>query len=496
MAEPRRRNLNKTQTDLAEAAKENQQNQMGMTGLGLETGVAKAVETGVKGGASQASPAIAKNLLRGARFGGSRFFLPAAAFDIGLGIGNLIDKYTGASDDLAYGMSKLITKGGSVDNPTLGSGSQPALSEAERKAIAEGKNPSQPIRRGRGQMDFGTLPVTEDSLADAAMEAKANSAFEGSYLDPQGQMIGLIKGGGQRVMTPEEQRKFEEGMRDAPVVSGMQMQYGNAPTDTPFERDGVFMNQAALEQFTPQAPEVQQAPDTGRSRLGDQMLADYQRFVDSGRELTPEMVVKAQDLAASVGRTFDPETGYSVDFDPAILEAYQQEVSAGRIPEARPQGETPEQAITRQAREAREAREARGDANTFTQESMRRQAEALEPSTFTQTKINVGGEQVADTPENREKRDLEKALKQEAKAEGLSGAAERQYVRDALQEREEKAEDRRTQQIMNDLNIENAEANLLAKQQKMLEMPDGVSPSTLSSLQKFLADNDVSFHQE
>jgi ribosome-associated protein YbcJ (S4-like RNA binding protein) len=486
MAERRRRNLNKTQTELAEAAKEKQEDEMGMTGLGLETGVAKAVETGVKSGASQASPAVAKNIARGTRFMGSRFFPQVAALDIGMGIGSLLDKTFGYSDDIAYGLAKVQTGGGS--------GSQPALSEMERQAIAEGKNPLQPITQGRrGTVDFRPLPVTDDSLSDAAQEARQSSPFGASYLDPQGRMIGVPRAGGEsREMTPEELQQFQAGMADAPIVSGYQMQYGDTPTDTPFERDGVFMNQAALEQFTPQAPEVPQAPDTGRSLLADTMLANFQRFKESGQEMTPEQVVKAQTLAASVGRTFDPEQGYSTEFDPAIMQAYREDVEAGRIPEARPQRETPEQPITREAREARLETEARraapSDPERFREFDERRRAGGLT--------ITVGGEQVAATPENRAKRDLEKTLKEEAKAEGLRGAAARQYVRDAMQKREEQTEDRRTQQIMDDLNIEIAEANLLAKQQKLLEMPDGVSPSTLNSLQKFLADNDVSFDPE
>jgi len=498
MAERRRRNLNKTQTELAEAAKEKQEDEMGMTGLGLETGVAKAIETGVKSGASQASPAVAKNIVRGTRLMGSKFFPHFAAFDIGASIGSVLDKTFRYSDDIAYGIASLQTQGGSIDRPTGGSGSQPALSEMERQAIAEGKNPLQPITKGRrGIVDFKPLPVTDDSLADAAQEAqqaaRQASPFGASYLDPQGRMIGVPRAGGEsREMTPEELEQFQAGMADAPIVSGYQMQYGDTPTDTPFERDGVFMNQAALEQFTPQAPEVPQAPDTGRSRLADTMLANFQRFKESGQEMTPEQVVKAQTLAASVGRTFDPEQGYSTEFDPAIMQAYREDVEAGRIPEVRPQRETPEQAITREAREDRLETEARREAPSDP-ERFRKFDEIRRAGGET---ITVGGEQVAATPENREKRDLEKTLKEEAKAEGLRGAAARQYVRDAMQEREEKTEDRRTQQIMDDLNIEIAEANLLAKQQKLLEMPDGVTPSTLNSLQKFLADNDVSFDPE
>lgn len=489
MAEPKRRNLNKTQTDLAEAAKEKQEQNTGMTGLGLETGIAKAVETGVKSGASQASPAVAKNLLRAARFGGAKYFAPVAAYDIGAGIGNILDNTLNISDALAYDIARLQT--GS-------SGNQPALSEMERQAIAEGKNPLKPITRGRrGIVDFRKLPVTDDSLADAATESKQASPFGASYLDPQGRMMGVFRDSDQenREMTLEEQRQFEAGMANAPIVSGYQMQYGDTPTDTPFERDGVFMNEAAVKQFTPQTPT---APSTGRSRLGDKMLADYQRFQESGRELTPEMEATARDLAASVGRTFDPETGYSREFDPAIMEAYKREVEAGNIDpsvlgrETRETRETPEQAVTRQAREARLETEARraapSDPERFREFDERRKAGGKT--------INVGGKQVAATEENLAKRDLEKTLKEEAEAEGLRGAARRQYVRDAMQEREERAEDRRTQQIMDDLNIENAEAALLARQQKMLEMPDGVSPSTLSSLQKFLADNDVSFDPE
>jgi hypothetical protein len=42
------------------------------------------------------------------------------------------------------------------------------------------------------------------------------------------------------------------------------------------------------------------------------------------------MVDKADNLAASAGRTFDPETGYSKDFDPAIQDLYNERIAANK----------------------------------------------------------------------------------------------------------------------------------------------------------------------
>jgi hypothetical protein len=67
-----------------------------------------------------------------------------------------------------------------------------------------------------------------------------------------------------------------------------------------------------------------EAPVPGKSTMtvGEQAQANFERFKASGQKMTPEQVVQAKNLAASSGRTFNEETGYSKEFNPAIQAAY------------------------------------------------------------------------------------------------------------------------------------------------------------------------------
>jgi len=67
-----------------------------------------------------------------------------------------------------------------------------------------------------------------------------------------------------------------------------------------------------------------EAPVPGQSTMtvGEQAQANFERFKASGQKMTPEQVVQAKNLAASSGRTFNEETGYSKEFNPAIQAAY------------------------------------------------------------------------------------------------------------------------------------------------------------------------------
>lgn len=102
-----------------------------------------------------------------------------------------------------------------------------------------------------------------------------------------------------------------------------------------------YGNQSALNQFSPDQIKKNQDRAYGTAEagqilpseptVGEKMITDFRNFKESGREMTPDMAYKAELLARSTGRGFDPEKGYTNTFDPAILEKYNEDVRAGLI---------------------------------------------------------------------------------------------------------------------------------------------------------------------
>jgi hypothetical protein len=72
--------------------------------------------------------------------------------------------------------------------------------------------------------------------------------------------------------------------------------------------------------FSRQAP--QEAPEAPAApRLSPQ--ENFERARDSEEGITPEQIAQAREFAKSMGRTFDPETGYSKEFSQDIYDNYQ-----------------------------------------------------------------------------------------------------------------------------------------------------------------------------
>ena len=72
------------------------------------------------------------------------------------------------------------------------------------------------------------------------------------------------------------------------------------------------------------------ADNVQQSTVGDDTIANFLDFKESGKPMTQDMVDKADDLAMAAGRTFDPETGYSKDFDPLIKDIYDERIAADK----------------------------------------------------------------------------------------------------------------------------------------------------------------------
>ena len=491
-----------------------------------------------------------------------------------------VDIATSMIRDDGKGLSQVTGEvlGGAASNALYGDdlvskdASQPMPTEYAELA-KQGFNPQKPII-GRGGVIRGyeKLPVDPtpdapvstpqmDRLGDQALDFNqpvvgqgttaprqaplpqvkdTSTAFEGSYLLPSGETMGLVKGGGTRVMTPQEIQQYEMSIKDAPLISG------ERTAEAPISADGVFMSPSAAKQFIPDDPRVKPLGELTRDELvkrasdlqtaakeagatpteaqrqsedlvsqyykekesqaptkapemsrGERAVANFGRFKESGEEMTPDMVAQAELFAESMGLGFDQEKGYTNKFDPAILAEYKRKVEAGEVP--RPQ-ETTEQKFTRESREAREATEARRAAPPAFPERDGRVAEEEARGT-----ISVGGQQVPNTEANRTLRDQEKSLKEAGKREGLRGAELRTYIRDGMKERAditreevEAQEDREVKKVMDDLNISNAQARLEYNIQRLLpDPPERPSPSVISDFVKTAEDDfDLVFDPE
>ena len=578
-----RRQLPKDQEKLNEAVKakttaETTSDLMNEAGLTVAAGEAMR-----QLGPKAVNPTAAKVITGAGRFAGGGTFAPhLMAFSTGYAGGTLLDK--------AFNISGNIAKAIFPDTPTLTREERaalkpnPALKDdasqpmpAEYAELAkQGLNPQKPIykttgRRSKEIVGYEPLPIDPtpdapvsapvsapqmDRLGDQALDFNqpvvgqgttaprqaplppvkdTSTAFEGSYLLPSGETMGLVKGGGTRVMTPQEMQQYEMSTKDAPLISG------ERTAEAPISADGVFMSPSAARQFIPDDPRVKplgqlteaelvkrasdlqtaakesgmsageaqrqsqemvaqyyrdkaaqaptptptEAPETTR---GIQAMANFEEFQRSGKEMTPEQVAQAEVFAASMGREFDQEKGYTREFDPAILAEYRRQVEAGDLPSP-PKTETDREFMTRQAREAREATEARRAALPAFPK--------VEEEEEVRGTISVGGKQVPNTEANRILRDQEKALKEAGKREGLRGAELRTFIRDGMKERADIAreeteakEDREVKKIMDDLNISNAQARLEYNIQRLLpDPPERPDPDVISDFVKTAKDD-------
>jgi len=508
MADPRtNKSLNKSQEKLAEAVRESNATNSGVDNVALaplitaEVGastskllntprdVAGAVNKPLVQNAGRAAKTVSTTG-RLANMGG--LASPLFAYTIA-------NEVTGAMREDGRDLNTLIGEGigGALGRAMYGDGSQPAFSAKERQAMQDGLNVNKPIiektgpRNQRKDTIVGYEPLSQGAKNDLALEDARNiesplnapeNPIRATFTMPDGSVVQEREDGTRFTPTQDQLKNFNNLMQgvNQPSVTGLGV--GGS--------EGVIINEGNPNDpygFAPQAPKVE---GTGMSPLADKMLADFQRFKDSGKEMTAKQRATAEALAMSVGRLFDPEnieSGYSREFDPEILEEYNTRVEDGRIDPSALGREDKLSSLQLATRELRE-RQAQSDAD-FERNREQMQEESRIRQESGGVTIRVGGKQVPATPENRAKRDFETRLKEEARAEGLSEAGVRDYVRQGVEgqrvEQEEKAEaDRKleVQKVMDELNIERAEADLELKRRQLLpEAPERPSASSISS---------------
>lgn len=424
--------------------------------------------------------------------------VPSVDNSMGIGMGtgdqpyvlnNATKNLTGKSSDLPLNMdemSALADRNSAENFSTPMTGMRPINSETGEPLPQSSIDAITNAGYEPSQASVPMAPKTERELAVAANEARLQAIRDGAPL-------------GNDALIATGQMTAPEGYNDRP----------QQPTQAP--------------NTSPANPQTGDRVDS-MSDLGAKMNADFVKFQRSGREMTPEMRQKADQLALSVGRTFDPVAGYSPDFSPELMEEFNRRVEAGIIDpskltvsggqqnQARPQAPSAQgtSGITQQDESNLSsyekqslARQRRiGGTGSYEGDSAAMQERLQEPSTFNDVKFTVMGKTVSDTPENRRLRNQESLLKKQGRDEGLSGSALRGFVENGMQDnadkdldRTQEEEDRATQKIKDDLNISTSQADLALKRAKQLEVPK-LPIGTVKAILGTLAENGISYDLE
>ncbi len=505
MAEPRQRTLSKDQEKLAEAARENSKvnssvddkllNPLIATEVAAGTSkflntprdISKIVNSPLVQNTNKATKAIS-TVGRVANTSpvkmpvAGSFFSPLFAYAVA-------NEVTGEVREDGRDLNTLIGEGigGAIGKAKYGDGSLPAFSAKERQAMQDGLNVNKPImertgpRNQRKNTVVGYEPLSQGVKNDLGLEDKREmfsqemadkNPIRGTFTLPDGTVVMQREDGTRFNPTQEELQNFNRTMQglNQPSVTGLGV--GGS--------EGVVVNEGNPNDpygFTPQKPEVE---GTGMSSVADKMLADFQRFKDSGKEMTPEMEQKAIDLAASVGRKFDPEQGYSNVFEPEILEKYNQRVADGNFDPSTIERQEQPSSLDLALQERRES-QAQSD-RSFEVNRGRMEDDRRDREESGGAMIRVNGVQVPATKENREKRDLENRLKEEARDQGLSESGVRDYVREKLEEQKSDEYQQEVDRIKEELEISTKAAELEKKRQDLLpDAPERPKPSEIKS---------------
>jgi hypothetical protein len=391
----------------------------------------------------------------GTKKGGPSNLGRAGALAVGANIASEV--YRGFDEEGRSGYQALGEgMGNKIGEAIYGDGNLGPITPQEMQAIRDGRNPNKPIK---SPMDLSTItgkygagnddnviayePLAQKSKEELAAAATENYAaqFEGAYQNRDGSYTGLMSGGGKQSMTPEQYASYAEQQKLG-LSSPNAVPMGDY---TPVAGTDGFVQQPLG--YTPPAPQAPQAPTPRAPQESKQMVAasNFADARDAGT-ITPDKVAAAEEYAASMGRTFDANMGYSKDFDQSILDKYNAERNASQQ-EGQQGGQQNIQQAQGRSSYATEsaAREARMDARPdFGSAQMR----------------DSSGKMVNVTPENREKRDIEKGLKQEAREAGYTPEQTRTYVADKMRERSESVSDREFELKVREQNFSQGEANL------------------------------------
>ena len=337
---------------------------------------------------------------------------------------------------------------------------QGPITPSERQAIDSGFNPNKPIdnpmdlstitgKYGAGKDDspIAYEPMAQKSQAELATAATEDyaSQFEGAYQNKDGSYTGLTTAGKSQSMTPEQYASYAEQQRlglNNPYALPMGDYTSVAGTQGFVQQPLNYRPPVPLAPIATQATQATQAPQTSKQIEAQGNFAEAR---DSGT-ITPDKIRAAEEYAASMGREFDPEMGYTNEFDPSILAKYNAERNASQ------QGG--------QYGGQQNIQQAQGRSSYATESAAREARMDARPDFGSAQMRNSDGKMVTATKETRAQRDVEKGLKQEARAAGYTPAQTRTYVADQMRERSESTSDRDFELKLREQNFNQGEANL------------------------------------
>jgi len=359
---------------------------------------------------------------------------------------------------------------------------QGPITPSERQAIDGGFNPNKPIdnpmglstitgKYGAGKDDspIAYEPMAQKSQGDLAAAATENYAaqFEGAAQNKDGGYTGYLVGGGKQSMSQDQYASYANEQRMG-LANANAVPMGDY---TPVAgTDGFVQQPLNYRPPVPLAPIATQATQAPQTSKQIESQGNFALARDDGT-ITPDKIRAAEEYAASMGRKFDPEMGYTSEFDPSILAKYNAERNASQQG-----GQQRGRGMQTDAQGRMRSSENNAGLSNYEKESAAREARMDARLDFGSAQIrNSDGKMVTATEEARAQRDIVTGLKQEARAAGYTPQQIRTYVADKLKERQQADEDRATQKEMDELNMTKGQIELQSKIANMMPKPDEMS---------------------
>lgn len=176
-------------------------------------------------------------------------------------------------------------------------------------------------------------PTTGEPLSQQAIDAANRAGLELPMANvPQAPQAPQAPQSPRDIAIAQQEARLQElrngaGLSDTALVSSADLSGGLSDA----AKIATGQMEAPEGFYSPAPTQPAQPPQT---TVGDDAISNFAKFKEDldrqGKYMDQEDVTKADEFAASMGRTFDPETGYSREFDPVIQEAYNARVkSAG-----------------------------------------------------------------------------------------------------------------------------------------------------------------------
>jgi hypothetical protein len=345
-------------------------------------------------------------------------------------------------------------------------------------------------------MTAGDFLAPEQSGLSQASQQQASqpqmSPYEGSYQANDGSMVGQVRGGGSRVMTPLEAAAFDAQMKAGTLPYGAQMGEYNPVAGT----------QGSVSQ-----PLQQALPRAGQGSPQE----NFANFDPSS--ISPEAYAAKLDdavrFAARYGYDFNEDTGYTqlqgAERDQAMSDYANSDYAKQAQQEQnsyRARGlETDAQGRMRDPKlDAAADAEARATGNpTFSEASAAREARIASRPDFNDAyNYDSAGNKVVATAGQR---NIKNEARAAAKMEGLSGSERTAFINNYTSKAENEIADRESKLATDELNRKIGEQNLAEAQAKLQQTLNPGVESTLDAasmlkINDFMKDRDVQIDPE